>query len=134
MTKKEKFIEEISNYLSCDGGIRLSEDARAYFEELKNGKASTGGLTETGEKVLTWLRDNTTREMTLFSSKVIAEGLFLSPRIVSGAARKLINDGYIFKEGKNPVSYGITEEGYQALPESNWIERIKILRRQVKRY
>jgi predicted transcriptional regulator len=55
----------------------------------------------------------------LFSSKIIGEGLFLSSRIISGAARKLINDGYLYKEGKNPVSYGITEAGAMVLPENH---------------
>ena len=36
MTNKEKFIQEIENSLHSDGGIHLSADARAYFEELKN--------------------------------------------------------------------------------------------------
>ena len=119
MTKKEKFIEEILDSLHSEGGLQLSEDAHAYFNELCNGKASTGGLTEVGEKVLLWIRDNTTNANAIFSSKTIGEGLFLSPRIVSGAARKLFNDGYIYKEGKNPVYYGITQEGRQALPESH---------------
>lgn len=119
MTNRQKFIEEIENSLHSNGGICLSKEAREYFEELKTGKASTGGLTEIGEKVLIWVRDNESRETPLFSSKTIGEGLFLSPRIVSGAARKLVNDGYLYKEGKNPVLYGITTEGVNALPESH---------------
>lgn len=117
MTNKEKFIEEIENSLHSDGGIHLSADAKAYFEELKNGKESNGVLTEAGEKVLTWVRDNTTKNNVLFSAAVIGEGLFLHSRNVSGAARKLVADGYLYKEGKNPVSYGITESGCQVLPE-----------------
>lgn len=117
MTNKEKFIQEIENSLHNDGGIHLSADARAYFEELKNGKASLGGLTEAGEKILTWIRDNTTKDQVLFSGKAIGEGLFIHSRNVSGAARKLVADGYLYKEGKNPVCYGITQEGCMILPE-----------------
>lgn len=119
MTNREKFIEEIENSLHSDGGLCLSTEARAYFEELKNGKASVGGLTEAGEKILTWVRDNTTKSQVLFSSKAIGEGLFIHSRNVSGAARKLVTDGYLYKEGKNPVCYGITQEGRMILPESN---------------
>jgi hypothetical protein len=117
MTNKEKFIQEIENSLHSDGGIHLSADARAYFEELKNGKASLGGLTEAGEKILIWIRDNTTKDQVLFSGKAIGEGLFIHSRNVSGAARKLVADGYLYKEGKNPVCYGITQEGCMILPE-----------------
>lgn len=119
MTNREKFIEEIENSLHSEGGLLLSADARLYFEELKAGKTSVGGLTEIGEKVLMWIRDNESKENQLFSSKTIGEGLFLSPRIVSGATRKLINDGYLYKEGKNPVFYGITAAGINILPESH---------------
>ena len=119
MTNKQKFIDEVLNLVTKDGGPSLSEEAWEFFNELRSGKNSTGALTEIGEKVLSWVRDNTSRDCVIFSSKVIGEGLFLSPRIISGAARKLVNDGYLFKEGKNPVSYGITPEGRQVLPESN---------------
>ena len=119
MTKKQKFIEEIENSLRSEGGLSLSDEAREFFESLKNEKATDGVLTETGEKVLTWIRNNTTHDHVLFSSKIIGEGLFLSSRIISGAARKLINDGYLYKEGKNPVSYGITEAGAMVLPENH---------------
>ena len=53
----------------------------------------------------------------IFSPAAIGEGLFITPRSVSGAARKLVNDGYLYKEGKAPVSYGITQAGCQVLSE-----------------
>jgi hypothetical protein len=53
MTKKQKFIEEIENSLRSEGGLSLSDEAREFFESLKNEKATDGVLTETGEKVLT---------------------------------------------------------------------------------
>lgn len=118
MTNKEKFINEVYEAATCEGGLTLSDEAWSYFNELRENKDSNGTLTETGEKVLSWLKENTTRDCTLFSSKIIGEGLFLSPRIISGAARKLVNDGYLYKEGKNPVSYGITEAGANVLPEN----------------
>lgn len=116
-TNKDKFIEEILTLVTSDGGPTLSEEAWEFFEELRNGKASIGGLTEVGEKILLWVRDNTTKNCVLFSAKAIGEGLFLPPRSVSGAARKLVADGYLTKEGQNPVSYSITQEGRKILPE-----------------
>jgi len=118
MTNREQFIQEIEHSLNSDGGLILSTGARQYFEELKNGKASVGGLTEAGEKILIWINENTTKDQVLFSSKAIGEGLFIHSRNVCGAARKLVTDGYLYKEGKNPVCYGITQEGRMVLPES----------------
>lgn len=119
MTNKEKFIYEIDQSIHSEGGLCLSDGARAFFDELRCAKQSNGELTEIGATVLSWVRDNMSKEMQLFSSKVIGEGLFLSPRVVTGAARKLVNDGYLYKEGKNPVCYGITSKGCQILPESH---------------
>lgn len=116
MTNKEKFIQEIENSLHSEGGLHLSTEAMAYFEALKGG-APAEDLTETGKNILLWIREHTSKDQILFSAKVIGEGLFASPRSVSGATRKLVNDGLLYKEGKNPVSYGITALGLQVLPE-----------------
>lgn len=121
MTNREQFIYEIENLLKEDNEI-LSEDALAYFEELKNGKASLGGVTETGVRIINWLKSNTTKAQSYFSAKLIGEGLFTSSRAVSGAARKLISDGYLVKEGKNPVTYALTEKGLSFLPEDTIVE------------
>ena len=68
-----------------------------------------GGMTESGEKVLTWMLENEKEYSNIFSAKVIGEGLFTSSRVVSGAMRKLVTDGYVEKAGQNPVSYSLTD-------------------------
>ena len=114
MTNREKFIFEVEQVLKQSEF--LSEEALAYFEELKNGKASIGGLTEKGREILEWL--NTKERLNeFFSAKDIGEGLFTSSRVISGAARKLVTDGYLEKEGKNPVTYRITASGHNILLE-----------------
>ena len=114
MTNREQFINEIQNSLQSDGGLYLSEGARAYFEELKGGKASIGGLTEQGRAILEWL-DDKERRNNFYSAKDIGEGLFAASRVISGATRKLVTDGYLEKEGKNPVTYMITSSGHNIL-------------------
>jgi hypothetical protein len=114
---KEIFIEEVLTLVTKENGPTLSDEAWAFFEELRNGKESDGKLTETGAKILSWIHDNTTKDNIIFSPAAIGEGLFITPRSVSGAARKLVNDGYLYKEGKAPVSYGITQAGCQVLSE-----------------
>ena len=108
MTNREKFIQEIQKQLEVNPYF-LSEAATAYFEELSKGKASMGGMTESGEKVLTWMLENEKTHSNMFSAKTIGEGLFTSSRMVSGAMRKLVTDGYVEKTGQNPVSYSLTD-------------------------
>lgn len=119
MTNREKFIAEIDTLIE-KFSVSLSIEANTYFAELKDGKASVGGLTENGKEILEWL--NTKERINdYFSAKSIGEGLFTSSRVISGAARKLVTDGYLEKEGKNPVTYKITSRGHNILlgSESN---------------
>lgn len=112
MTNREKFIDEMTTILTAKGGDPseiLSEGALAYWNELVGGKASMGGMTESGEKVLIWMLDNEKEHSNMFSAKTIGEGLFTSSRMVSGAMRKLVTDGYVEKTGQNPVSYSLTD-------------------------
>ena len=59
--------------------------------------------------ILKYLQDNP--ETQLWKARDIAEGLFVSSKLVSGAMRKLVSDGYVDKEGRDPVIYTITEKG-----------------------
>lgn len=125
MTNRQKFIDEIDNILKESHYEILSDEALAYFEELKSGKASVGGMTDTGLKILLWLQQNTSVGQEYFSAKAIGEGLFITSRGVSGATRKLITDGYLVKEGKNPVTYALTSQGRDfSIPESEEIDKI----------
>ena len=47
----------------------------------------------------------------MWKAKDIAEELFVNSRKVSGAMRKLVNDGFVEKLGKEPVVYELTEKG-----------------------
>ena len=109
MTNREQFINEITTLLE-HYQISLSPEANTYWAELQGGKASVGGVTEHGRAILEWLCDPA-RANNFYSAKEIGEGLFTSSRVISGAARKLITDGYLEKEGKNPVTYKLTDDG-----------------------
>ena len=119
MTNRQKFISEIESLLQESHYEIFSDEALAYFEELKNGKASVGGITEIGSKILLWLQKYTIVGQEFFSAKAIGEGLFISSRSVSGAARKLIVDGYLIKEGKSPVTYALTPQGREFIPSDS---------------
>lgn len=118
MTKKEKFIAEIEAITQnfedpAPLEVVLSEDAYAFFLDLKNGKAGGSGMTENGLKVLTFMQENHEKYNNVFTSKIIGEGLFVASRSVSGSMPKLITLGYVNKIPGNPVSYEITPMGLE---------------------
>ena len=47
----------------------------------------------------------------MLKAKDIAEELSIATRSVSGGLRKLVNDGYVEKIGKDPIVYKITNKG-----------------------
>ena len=102
MTNKDVFIQDIENAIS-NGYLLLKEESQKYFEDLKKNNSSKE-MTENGLKII--LNYNN-----IFKAKDIAEGLFMSPRSVSGSMRKLLTDGYCEKTGKDPVCYLLTEKG-----------------------
>lgn len=110
-TKKERFIEEISELIKCEPDL-LSAEALAYFEVLKTEPAKKSvEITENGAKILKFMQENWEKHNNIFKATTIAEGLFTNGKSVSGSMRKLVSDGYVDKLGKDPVIYAITEKG-----------------------
>lgn len=115
MTKIE-FIEELEEIIAFSiqtRGEGLSPEASKYFEAFKAIEENEKPVfTESGAKILQWMRDNKDSYNNIFKAKDICEGLFLSStRIVSGAMRKLVADNYVSKTAGNPVCYSITDDG-----------------------
>lgn len=116
MTKKEAFIDLV-NYFFEDNDVRFENDekfqlAKEFFEDFKNNKIkNSGAMTENGIKLLSWMQENVDTMTNLFTSKEAAEALFTSGRSIAGSMRKLVNDGYVEKTGKDPVQYSLTEAG-----------------------
>ena len=119
MTKKEKFIEFVNELMNVamvdtwdDKDKEDWKDAFDFFEDLKNNKVkNSGAMTENGTKLLSWMQENVDTMTNLFTSKEAAEALFTSGRSIAGSMRKLVNDGYVEKIGKDPVQYSLTEAG-----------------------
>jgi predicted HTH transcriptional regulator len=118
MTKKETFINIIQtvvfdqNYDEWTFSEQEWNDALEYFESLKKEPVSKG-MTENGKKILKWMQENQERMTNLFTSKEIGEGLFISGRSVAGSIKKLVTDGYVMKQGQNPIQYSLTESGIE---------------------
>lgn len=118
MTKKEKFIKLIQAEIFDRADIWYEnyeedwEDVVSFWEEFKNGKVkNSGAMTENGAKILAWMQKNIDSMNNIFTSKEAAEALFTSGRSVAGSMRKLVNDGYVDKVGKDPVQYSLTDAG-----------------------
>lgn len=112
MSKKDKFIEEINQMLGGEPQNFLSSDAFDFWNSLQVASGSDKPLfTENGKLVLQYMKDNEDSYNNFFKAKDIGEGLSISSRTVSGAMRKLINDGYVEKMGADPTVYAITSLG-----------------------
>lgn len=118
MTKKEAFIKIIQTEIFDRTDIYAEnypdeyELAASFWEDFKEGKVkNSGAMTENGRKLLSWMQENIESMTNLFTSKEAAEALFTSGRSIAGSMRKLVNDGYVEKTGKDPVQYSLTEAG-----------------------
>lgn len=116
MTKKEKFLEEVMAFFTLHNTTmeeNLSEEAMSFVTESLKEKEKSDAVTEKGKPIMQYVQDNYNLTDN-FKSKDIAEGLFMSPRAVSGIMRKLLTDGYLIKvsaSGISPIIYNVTEKG-----------------------
>ena len=118
MTNKEAFIKIIQKEIFDNNDIYVENYeqefplAMAFWKDFKNNKIkNSGAMTENGKKLLSWMQENVDTMTNLFTSKEAAEALFTSGRSIAGSMRKLVNDGYVEKTGKDPVQYSLTEAG-----------------------
>lgn len=112
MTKKETFIKLMTDVLDKTDLNKYEEkDVQTAMSYWKSFKASGNkpGMTETGQKIIDYMREEKDNSKNLFKSKTIGEGLFMSARSVSGSMRKLIADGYVKKVQDKPVVYSLTD-------------------------
>ena len=111
MSKKEKFVKAVQEALFDKVDLtEMDPDVVAYWEAFKGKEeADKPMFTDNGKIILKYLQDNP--DIISAKAKDIGEGLFISSRAVSGAIRKLVNDGFVEKIGQDPVLYSITEKG-----------------------
>lgn len=117
-SKKENFIEFVkvlmneSQYEAWDDTTKEEwSDAIDYWNGLQMCGDAKPQFTENGQKVLVYMQENVDIYNNLFKAKSIGEGMEISSRTVSGAMRKLVNDGYVEKVGENPTVYSLTTAG-----------------------
>ena len=118
MTPREKFIEELENYISHETVIPFSEEAWSFFQSIKNMKdKEVAPFTEKGAHILIWLQQNYASYNNVLKAKDIAEGMFaingvpVTSRSVSGSLKKLIEDKYVTKTEGTPICYSLSDKG-----------------------
>ena len=118
MTEKEAFIKIVQTEIFDRADIYAEnypneyELATSFWDDFKDGKVKiSGAMTESGKNILTWMQQNEEQLSNTFTSKIIAEALFTSGRVIAGSMRKLVADGFVDKTGKDPVHYSLTEKG-----------------------
>lgn len=109
---KQEFIDFLNALMAAAPDVveeKMTDNVKAYIEALLDTKNDKPILTDNGKVILDYMQKNTDTPM--MKARDIAEGLFISSRGVSGALRKLVNDGFCEKVGQDPVVYALTEKG-----------------------
>lgn len=112
MNKYEQFLKYF-DYLvqNCKEPVIIPDEVKEVYESISLQSSIQNNkplFTETGLQILEYLQKANTKNL---KAKDIAEGMVTSSRQISGAIRKLVNDGYVSKIGQNPVIYSLTEKG-----------------------
>ena len=105
--RKDAFIE-IVEILFEQNKDRVSPDALDFFEDYKRGKSSNRKeITEKGVAILKGLQETDG----WITAKALGEKIEMASRSVSGAMKKLVEDGYAEKKEGNPAGYRVTDKG-----------------------
>ena len=117
---KQEFLNFINSLMEANPELTnqiMTEDIQAYLNILKEDKMEKEELTENGKIILNYLQLN--QNVKLWKARDIAEQIGISSKGVSGAMRKLVNDGFCEKMGQNPIVYTITEKGKNFIINNN---------------
>jgi len=109
---KEQFLNFLDELMNANPDVTkkyMTDDVRAYIDTLRDTKKDKPILSDNGKLILRYLQEN--KDIRTWKAKDVAEGIGISSRGVSGAFRKLVNDGFCEKIGQSPVIYCLTEKG-----------------------
>lgn len=108
MSNKQEFIQFVEKFVTD-----MPEGALKYFEAMKSAPEKEKPMfTDGGKQILKYMQETYTEGENV-TAKVIAEGMSISSRSVSGAIRKLVTDGFIEKVSTDPVVYALTSKGVE---------------------
>ena len=110
MSGKQELINCIRN-----ANLEMTEKAKEYFDNVLCVEKEKPILTNNGKLILKHLQKINGENL---KAKDIAEDLFVSSRMVAGAIRKLVTDGFVDKVGSEPSRYSLTEKGKNFIIEN----------------
>ena len=94
----------------------MTDNIKNYLTILADEKTKSP-LTENGKNILIYLQHNIPEGP--FKSSDVSIGLGVSSRGIAGSMRKLVNDGFVNKMGKDPCIYELTEKGRNFIINEN---------------
>lgn len=109
---KQEFLNFVNTLIEANPDLAkqlMTDNIKEYLNILAEVKDEKPILTENGKVILKYLQENI--DIKLWKSKDLAEQIGISSRGVSGALRKLVNDGFCEKMGTGPVIYYLTDKG-----------------------
>lgn len=109
---KKEFLDFLNALMAAAPDVAqnlMTDNIRAYIDMLNEAKPEKPVVTENGLKILEYLQENP--DVRTWKARDLAEKMGVASRGVSGALRKLVNDGYCEKISTDPVVYTITEKG-----------------------
>lgn len=109
---KQEFLDFLNALMEAAPDVAeklMTDNVRTYINVLNEVKEEKPVVTENGLKILTYLHENP--DVRTWKAKDLADKMGIASRGVSGALRKLVNDGYCEKISTDPVVYAITEKG-----------------------
>ena len=109
---KQEFIDFLNALMEAAPDVvnnKMTDNVKAYIDALYDTSKDKPILTDNGKLILDYMQKNLNTPA--LKARDIAEGLFISSRGVSGALRKLVNDGFCEKVSQDPVVYTLTEKG-----------------------
>ena len=109
--KKEEFLQLVDFLMeNCAVEYEVGAGAAEFYSALRVDAETSDKpqFTENGKLILKAMQKSSAE---MLKAKDIAEELSIATRSVSGGLRKLVNDGYVEKIGKDPIVYKITNKG-----------------------
>ena len=115
---KQEFLDFLNALMEAAPDVAeklMTDNVQIYIDMLNDISETKSILTDNGKIILDFMKKHT--DTKTWKAKDISEQIGLASRGVSGALRKLVNDGFCDKLGKDPTYYTLTEKGKKFIIE-----------------
>jgi predicted transcriptional regulator len=109
---KQEFLDFLNALIEAAPDVAdklMTDNVKSYISILNDIDDTKPILTENGKIILNFMQNY--EDHKTWKAKDISEQIGLSSRGASGTLRKLVNDGFCEKLGKDPAYYTLTEKG-----------------------